>query len=146
MTPWIDKIMKPFTCDPHWLPAHMYNRIHEAVGRGTEQQGIELVKTIVDAFEAAAKGPRQHQLHEAYDRGFADATDANGESDEVRICGDCRTPLREYEKLYCMGCRMGNYQACILCHEPVSVVCAECRRGLEGFKQKQVEVEKAGSE
>lgn len=71
--PWIDKIMKPFSCDPHWLPAHMYNRIHEAVGRGTEQEGIDLVKTIVHALEAAGQGTSGREMREAYNRGFTHA-------------------------------------------------------------------------
>ena len=57
---WIDKVMIPLSSlddTPPWLLTSEYNRIYEAVSRGTEAQGELLVQAIINALGRARCTP-----------------------------------------------------------------------------------------
>ena len=53
--PWIDRVMKPLS--EMVLAVGAYNRIYEAVGRGSEDQGRRLVRAIRDSLALDGKKP-----------------------------------------------------------------------------------------
>lgn len=60
---WIDRVMIPLSSLddtlPPWLLTNEYNRIYEAVSRGTEAQGELIVQAITNALERARRIPTQ---------------------------------------------------------------------------------------
>ena len=66
---WIDAVMKPLSVTstqvqkPSNARSNPYNRIYEAVGRGTEEQGRQLVQAILDyiaANQGSGHGSARH--------------------------------------------------------------------------------------
>jgi hypothetical protein len=52
---WADEIMEPLspTMNGNGLSTEAFNRIYEAVLRGTQPQGLSLVRAVLDAMSAA---------------------------------------------------------------------------------------------
>lgn len=57
--PWIDAVMTPLSDRSH---GGAYNRIYEAVGRGSESQGRALVAAILEVVGAEREGPETPTL------------------------------------------------------------------------------------
>lgn len=62
---WVGRVMWPLREAHQGVPSHIYNRIYEAVGRGSEAQGKALVRAVLEFIElridAEPMTPEQHE-------------------------------------------------------------------------------------